>query len=464
MIHGLRFRLLTSFILVIFVAIGTIAFFVSRSALDEIEQFENHYQEVQINRVGYLLTRYYFARGDWSNVQSLVQQLGTSESQHIILTNNTGVVVGDSEAKIIGADYTPPPNILKVPLQPGPGPVLVVPRSPQDSPPVMVRPTAPTIGTLYFGSSSGTGARSLSVSINRFILWGGILAVVIALISTLVLSRRIIKPIQALTVAATRLGKGDFSYRVKTSDKGEIGQLASTFNLMAVDLQRNEKLRRNMVADAAHELRTPLTNIRGYLEAMSDGVVPASPETISSLSEEAELLSRIVNDLQELSLAEAGELKLMRQPEEMGQLIRSAVTAMQGQAVAKGLSINFDLEKSLPLCDVDAQRISEVLHNLLNNAITHTPKGGEVKVTARHTGSQVEISVIDTGEGIPAEEIGNIFERFYRVDKSRARATGGSGLGLTIARRLVEAHGGQISVESQEGKGSKFTFTVPVVG
>jgi len=302
--------------------------------------------------------------------------------------------------------------------------------------------------------------KSLSESINRFLLWGGLMAIAIAMVLTFVLSRRISAPIRSLTLAAKRLGQGDFSQRVEFHGKDEVGELARTFNSMADDLARAEELRRNLVADAAHELRTPVSNIQGYLEAIRDGLVKPDASTLRSLYEEVILLSRLINDLQELTLAEAGELQLVRQAEDIAEPIKSAVAAVQPQAKAKGISLTVDLTDKLPPCNIDAYRIGQVLRNLLDNAIAHTPEGGAITITAREKGNQVEVTVADTGEGIPPEDLPNIFERFYRVDKSRARATGGSGLGLTIAKRLVEAHGGKIWVQSELGKGSRFTFTV----
>jgi signal transduction histidine kinase len=302
----------------------------------------------------------------------------------------------------------------------------------------------------------------LYLAIGRFFLWGGLVAVAIAVVLAFFLSRLTLTPVKALTSAAKQLGRGDFSQRVQIKNKGEMGELARTFNSMAGDLERAEKLRQNMVADVAHELRTPLSNIQGYLEALRDGVVKPDKETIRSLYEEASLLSRLVDDLQELSLAEAGELKVVCQAEDIGELIRQAVTAVEAQKRAKEVSLAVELPDRLPLVNIDSRRIGEVLRNLLENAVAHTGKGDTITVTARQLDRLVEISVADTGEGIPAKELPNIFERFYRVDKSRARATGGSGLGLTIARRLVEAHGGSIEVQSEPGKGSRFAFTVPV--
>jgi len=287
-------------------------------------------------------------------------------------------------------------------------------------------------------------------------------AVAIAVAITFFLSRRILAPVKALTSVVKRLGRGDFSQRVQVKDKGELGELAQAFNAMASDLEHMEKLRQNMVADVAHELRTPLSNIRGYLEAIRDGVIKPDKKTIRSLNEEAVLLSRLVDDLQELALAEAGELKLVYQTEDISKLVSQTVASIQAQAKAKGLVVSTSLPDGLPPVNIDYHRISQVLRNLLENAVAHTAKGGTITVAAKQQEKWVEVSVTDTGEGIPAEDLPNIFERFYRVDKSRTRATGGSGLGLTIAKRLVEAHGGKIKVQSEMRKGSCFTFTIPI--
>jgi len=249
---------------------------------------------------------------------------------------------------------------------------------------------------------------------------------------------------------------------VRLQGEGEVASLAEAFNSMAADLGYAEQLRRNMVADVAHELRTPLSNIQGYLEAIRDGMVEPDAAAIRSLNEETSLLSRLVNELQELSLAEAGELKLVYQAEDITNLVKQAVAPWQPQLTAGEISLSLELPGDLPPVSIDWQRVNEVLHNILENAVAHTHKGGIIKVTASQKGKWVEVSVSDTGEGIPAEDLPHIFERFYRVDKSRARATGGSGLGLTIAKRLIEAHNGTIAVESKLGKGSRFSFTLPL--
>jgi len=441
MIHSLQFRLMAAFTLVILVTVGAVFFFVMRSTGGEIQQYEERGEQIRSARMEHVLSSYYSRRGDWTGIQPFVEQMGALYGQRIVLTDSKGIVVADSQGDLVGKPYHTSSPGRALPSRWGEG----------------------NMGMLYMSPlAESTSAQSLYEPIERFLLWGGLLAVAIALILTFVLSRRILAPIRALTMTAKRLGQGDFSPRVKFGDKGEVGELAQAFNSMAGNLERAEKLRRNLVADTAHELRTPLSNIQGYLEAIRDGVVEPDAATINSLYEEVILLSRLIDDLQELALAEAGELKLVRQTEDIIGVINQTVSAMQAQTTAKGVSLLAELPGGLPLCDIDSYRISQVLHNLLDNAAAHTPRGGIITVAARWRGKWVEINVSDTGEGIPAEELPNIFERFYRVDKSRARATGGYGLGLTIAKRLVEAHGGKIEVQSEVGKGSRFTFTVPV--
>jgi len=472
MIHSLRFRLLVAFVLLILVTIGTISLFVSRNTGGEIEQYEQVDQQVRADRIRLILSQYYRINWGWSDIQTLVQQIGDIEGQRIILTDAVGVVLADSDDVLVGTQYqSPQPGIplyrirISTPsgrANPPPPPGSAVAPSPANEPIV----SESVFGIVYINpeGSSIVLTRGLAQSIDRFLIWGGLLALAIALVLTFVVSDRILAPVQALSVAVRRLGQGDLSHRVRIKSKGELGELALAFNSMATELERTEKLRRNLVADTAHELRTPLSNLRGYLEAIRDGVVKPDPAAIDSLYEEVALLSRLVEDLQELALADAGELKLVRQPEDASGLIKKSVATIESKATAKGLSVSIDLPESLPPADIDFHRVSQVLRNLLENAVTHTGRGGSITVAARQVDNMVEVSVADTGEGIPVEDLPNMFERFYRVDKSRARATGGTGLGLTIAKRLVEAHGGQIAVQSEVGKGSRFAFTIPVAG
>lgn len=447
MVHRLWFRLSVAFALIILVTVGTIYLFVSERVSVERENYNRISAQYISNQIRYRLYVFYSNNGTWQGVQSVVEDTADVSGTHIILVAGNGTVVGDSEGGILlGANYTDTDsseNSLELTWSQKP------------------------IGRAYITLDPRAGVwtvpfQRLSASINRSLLVGGSLAIAIALILIFFLSRRITSPIDILARTARRLGQGDLSQRVQVKGKGEVAALAQAFNTMATDLENDEQLRRNLVADVAHELRTPLSNIQGYLEAIRDGVMKADAATIQSLNEEALLLSRLINELQELSLAEAGELKLVYQAEDIARLVRQTVAPWQPQLDTKEISLSLDLPDNLPMVNIDWQRVNQVLHNLLENAVSHTGKGGVITVAAAEQGSWVEISVSDTGEGIPAQDLPHIFERFYRVDRSRARATGGSGLGLTIARRLVEAHGGKIAVQSELEKGSRFSFTLPV--
>ena len=276
-------------------------------------------------------------------------------------------------------------------------------------------------------------------------------------------TRETLSPIRNLTGAARRLGGGDLSYRVPSNRKDEVGELARTFNEMATALERAEANRRTMTADIAHELRTPLTNIRGYIEAIRDGVLAPDAPTIETLHQQTIHLSRLVEDLRILSIAEAAALRLDLQPEDVATIARDTVNSFKPRAAEFGIAIEFDSVDGLPKVNADRTRIGQVIANLVENGLTHTPKGGSVTVSVKQsTAGAVQLAVKDTGRGIPADMLPRVFDQFYRVDKSRSRSTGGAGIGLTIVRKLVEAHGGTVRVESKPGEGAKFVVTLPV--
>ncbi len=440
-LHRMQFKLLLSYVLVILVVMGTISLFVMRSTGEEVEEHVERSEQLHMTRMEHMLTGYYVE--GWAGVQSLVKEMSTLYNQRVVLTDGNGIVIGDSDGDLLGKTFSSdwPSQTL---LSPQGGTIL---------------------GTLYVSpepSAEIVLTRGLGESINRFLLWGGVLAMIVALVLTFVLSRRISTPVQSLAVTARRLGEGDFSQRAQIRDQGEMGELAQAFNSMAGNLERADRLRRNLIADTAHELRSPLYNIRGYVEAIQDGVAEPDEKIIGSINEEVVLLCRLLDDLRELAQAESGELKLSYHSENVTELVNHTLTIMQPKAKAKEILLSVYIPEALPPVRADSQRIVQVLRNLLENAIVHTPKGGSVAITARQQVELAEISVSDNGEGIPADDLTYIFERFYRVDKSRTRATGGSGLGLTIAKYLIEAHGGKIWVQSELGKGSCFSFTLPV--
>lgn len=295
--------------------------------------------------------------------------------------------------------------------------------------------------------------------------WAGAAAVGAALCASLLLSRRLAAPIRAMTAASQRISKGDYAGRVPGAGDDEIGRLAASFNRMAARLEQTEAMRRQLIGDVAHELRTPLTVIRGSLEGLADGVLLPTPETYEQVRAEADRLARLVDDIQELSRVEARAFQLDLVSLPVADLCDAARRRFQRQFDTQGLELVVNLPAGLPLVRADADRVGQVLANLIGNALCYTPAGGRVTLSAERCGREVAISVTDTGAGIPAADLVHIFDRFYRVDKSRSRRDGGgSGVGLTIARALVEAHGGVIEAHSAgAGQGSRFTFTLPFV-
>lgn len=280
---------------------------------------------------------------------------------------------------------------------------------------------------------------------------------------TVLAGRRLVRPIQALTDAARRMTTGDRSSRVPVRGQDEVAQLGHAFNAMADSVEAGERQRQAMVSDVAHELRTPLANVRGYLEAAQDGVVTLDRELVASLLEESRLLQRLVDDLQDLALADAGMLALHPEDCDATELARQVVAAHQSRAVEAGVDLSLDGDRPAVLVG-DAMRLRQAVGNLVGNAVQYTPAGGTVRVWAELSDDEVRVNVSDTGPGIPADALPRIFDRFYRVDQSRTRSTGGSGLGLAITKQLVEMHGGTVSVSSVEGEGTTFTIQVPASG
>jgi histidine kinase len=286
-----------------------------------------------------------------------------------------------------------------------------------------------------------------------------------ALLVSLFFSRSVVAPLRAMMKASQRIAEGHYDERVAVSGSDELAQLGERFNRMTARLEQTETMRRRLIGDVSHELRTPLTAIGGYMEGLMDGVLPATPETYEQVRHEAARLSRLVDDLQELSRVESGALQLDLRPLQVSVPLKTTAKRLARAFDEKQVKLIRDLPADLPPVLADEDRLTQVLTNLLGNALAYTPAGGEVRVSALNTGGEVQVSVKDTGIGIPPGQLEHIFDRFYRVDVSRSRAAGGgSGIGLTIARHLVEAHGGRIWAESAgESKGSVFKFTLPVV-
>ena len=301
-------------------------------------------------------------------------------------------------------------------------------------------------------------------SLNTALLIAGVAASLAATMISLYVSQRIVRPIRKMTKASQHIAEGHYEERLTISEHDELGELMYSFNRMASCLEEMETMRQRLIADVSHELKTPLTSIMGYMEGLQDGVVAPTQETFQLVHHEADRLQRLVHDLQELSRAEVAPLQLELKPNSSSNIVESVVAWLQPQFDEKGVMLRREMPNEPISIRVDFDRIRQVFINLLGNALQYTPVGGQVTIRLEQAGSMVRFSVQDTGVGLAPEDVERVFQRFYRVDKSRSRASGGSGIGLTIARHIIEAHGGEIWAESSgPGLGSIFHFTLPII-
>lgn len=302
------------------------------------------------------------------------------------------------------------------------------------------------------GAFAGAGADRLLIAVFAVLL--------VTLGITVVAGRRLLRPVRDLTRAAEHLADGDRSARVEVRGRDEFGRLARAFNTMVETLEVSDRQRRMLVSDVAHELRNPLTNLRGYLDGAGEGVFELDAELVASLQEEAELLERLVDDLQQLALADAGALALDLRPVDVAEVAAQAVASSRAAASEAGIDIEV-VTTDRAIVSGDASRLRQVVGNLVTNSVRYTPAGGAVTVRCTTDDDRVTVEVEDTGPGIAEEHLPHLFDRFYRVDPSRTRDTGGAGIGLAIVRTLTEAHGGSVEVDSTVGSGTRFTVHLP---
>lgn len=317
---------------------------------------------------------------------------------------------------------------------------------------------------LFIDDPAEDAGAGLSLSREGVLRVGGVVVLVLVLtvVVSTTLATRLLRPVHALTDAVHRMREGGGPARVEVRDSGEIGRLAEAFNEMSEHLEQAEEQRKAMVSDVSHELRTPLSNLRGWLEAVQDGVVDPAPDRMGMLLGETLLLQAVIDDLQDLALADAGRLRLSPEPVAAGPLVEQVVAGHGLRAEEAGVRLVADARDVTLVAD--RTRLLQALGNLVGNALRHTPEGGTVTVQAHRAGSEAVLRVSDTGVGIAAEDLPHVFDRFWRADKSRNRRTGGSGLGLAIVRGLVELHGGTVEVSSTVGEGTAFTLRLPLAG
>lgn len=416
------------------------------------EEFRTYLIDQNRGGVALAFSNYYQQHGSWTGIGEapLTQQQqpmpapSFQRGPFTLVDSSTGRVVMAGEGYQLGSSVPPSDLPSGIPIQSGNKTVgvLLVNRP-------VYRIGAP--GSAYLDR------------INLQIVLGGLLAIGLALLLAIFLSRTITRPIRELTLATQGVGSGTPPQSVPVRSRDELGQLTNSFNRMSSDLARSLNLRRQMTADIAHELRTPISIILGHAEAVHDGVLPASSETFEIIRDEAGRLEHLVEDLRTLSMADAGELKLTMQPSDAREQLERAAKIYAHQAARKNINVEIESDPELPEFRVDVQRMQEVMGNILDNALRYTPEGGRIVLSARSVDGEVEVRIQDSGPGVDPEDLDKIFERFYRTEVSRTRDEGGSGLGFAIARSIVERHNGRIWAESQPGHGLTVVIRLPAI-
>lgn len=450
--HSLTARLTLAFLIVGLTGAALVALFVGLRTSREFDRFVLDREQLHLVEN---LAAFYDGSGSWEGLRARAASqtfgiwgLRELARGRLLLADASGQVV-------IGPRGLPPGTVL----------------SPDERErAAAIEADGQTVGYVLFVDRSRQPPRAASPEadflrrITQAIFLGALGATAVALCLGILLARTISQPVRALTAGTQAVARGELGHQVAVRSHDELGELASSFNRMSADLARASHLRRQMTADIAHDLRTPTSVLLGYTEGLADGKFQGSPAVYASMHEEALHLRHLIDDLRTLSLADAGELPLTRQPCDPRALLERTATAHAVLATSNGVTLQVTAADDLPSVDADPERIAQVLGNLVTNALRHTPPGGRVTLSADAVPGNVQLVVADTGAGIAEADLPSIFERHFRADEARSTAGGASGLGLAIARSLVEAHGGSISVESELGAGSRFTVRLPVVG
>lgn len=441
MFRSLAVKWTTTLLLTSLIGVVLVGIFAYRTTITEYDRLKSDQaRDLFIENV----TSYYIENGSWNGLESWLRYEPDTDlppgtyrpKQQLALADANGVIVAGHGPFHLG-DVVPT-SLLR------------------EGTPVMLDDKQ--IGTAFLDQPPTLDPREQRYidGTNRALLIGALGASAMALVIGLLLSRQFLRPLSELTQAITAMHTGNLDQRVEIRTKDELGLLARTFNEMSANLSKANQLRKQMTADIAHDLRTPLTVISGYLEALHDGTLKPTPARFAAMREEVSLLHRLIEDLRTLSLADAGELKLMRAEVDVRELLERVQVSFQ--SAATNVELKVDVKEDLPLIWIDSERVVQVLGNLVTNAIRHTTSGGIITLKAQQPN---QIQVQDTGVGISAEDLPKIFDRLYRTDPSRHSMSGESGLGLAIAKSIIEAHGGTITAESEVGKGTTMTITVP---
>jgi signal transduction histidine kinase len=449
--RSITLKLVLSFLCISLVSVLLIVLFARYTTNQEFRRFTETNDRSNLMEI---LEDYYVTNGSWHGIEraELFRRYPPpNETPHP--RPDSGLIVTDPSGTVLrpGSYYQVGQTVPADQIQRG-APIQV---------------DGKTVGYLIFSPppfAQNSPAQDFLMRTEQFLLYSALGATVIALLLGILFSRSLTSPIRELTHATHAMSEGDLSQQVSVRSNDELGELARAFNRMSAELSRSVNARKQMTADIAHELRTPLSLILGHAEAVHDGVLQPSPENFEIIREEATRLEHLVNDLRILSLADAGELSINPQTVEPDRLLQEVASLYQYQTQRKNISIALDIVPGLPAIEVDPGRMTQVLTNIMDNALRHTPEGGRIILAAREMEDQIELAIQDSGPGLKPEDLERIFERFYRTDSSRQRedaSLGGSGLGLAIARSIVQAHGGQLLAESEPGQGLKVIARLP---
>ena len=466
----MRTRIFLSFTLIVLVSVASFVLVARWSTASEVRSFMFRGGMIGLDRLVTTLEDYYRTNNSWLGVEQLFNTSMHGNGRGPGWPGGSGMMAGMMNQRLLLAD--PSGDVIVDTGTDTASPVISRLSQSDLETGIPLHVDGRTVGILLAEGAARFNALdeiALLNRLNRVALIQGLVASGFALILAFLLAYRLIRPVQALTNAATRLAGGDLSQRVAIQGDDELASLGRAFNHMASSLEQVEKGRRAMTADIAHELRTPLAVQRAQLEALQDGIYLPTAENLTPLLEQNRLLTRLVDDLRTLALADAGQLSLERAPTDFLALVKNVVERFKPQAEAQQIQLMLTLENSgtSPIDDtiqVDPGRMEQVLSNLLSNALRYTPEGGKIELRYSSNGGNTRLSIRDSGPGIPPEAIPHVFERFYRADRARSRAEGGTGLGLAIARQLVEAHGGSLTARNHPTGGAEFTLTLPAKG
>lgn len=459
-------RLTLAFALVTIVTLGVVGVLTNLRAGEAFRLYLAYSDPSRYQPLVQTLASYYVSRGSWEGVGNLLERVARAPTGMMSRMPGPGLTLPrDFELQIVLADAKG--RVLYDRVQMRTGRRLT---RDEAAAALDIEVNGQLVGRLVVAvpiqsAIFGPLERRFFDRVRELLLAGAALAGVLGVLLGVAFSRNLSAPLQRLADAARAVANRDFSRRVEVGGSAEVAQVSQAFNEMAAALQQGEELRKNLVADIAHELRTPLSVLQGNLQAILDDVYPLDKAEISQLYDQTRLLSRLVEDLRELALADAGQLHMNLQPTDIGQVLHTTCDHVAPAAEALGVALTTEIPRGLPLVQADPDRVAQVLHNLLSNALRYTPPGKSVTVSAAAKGATVEVTVADTGEGIAPGDLPHIFDRFWKADHSRTRgdpSLSGSGLGLSIAQSLVKAQGGRIWAESTLGQGATFHFTLPV--